>query len=616
MHTGVAVSIRTKLLAAFGAIVLLLAAVGGLAIAKLSTENAHVDVLASRVVPATNIVGQASAAMNKYRKDQLHYVLATPADRAGADGVSGDIAGDLTTMQQLLAQYRSQGLISDPTDARLLTNFRNAFYTYVAKSAAFRHLADTGHIQAAGAAVGSGPGDDAYNALKTANAAWLAHKTLVATGAAKASRSAYSSARGLILALLALGIAVGVAIAVLISRSIVRALRSLGRAASAISRGEVDQTVEVGRRDELGELAGDFGTMIEYLQSSVATAQAIAAGDLTTDVEPHSERDALGNALVTMTENLRRLVGEINAASGAVNTSTAAMARTSRETGRAVDEVAAAIGQVATGAERQVASIAEARRIADEVASAAGAGAEIAQTTADAVERARGLATGGADAVTRATDAMRGVRESSVAVTTAIAQLGAKSNQIGGIVQTITGIAEQTNLLALNAAIEAARAGESGRGFAVVAEEVRKLAEESQSAAASIATLIGEIQAETAATVAVVEDGAQRTEDGTTIVEEAKDAFLVLGESVAEMSSRVEEISQVVHQIAASAQSVHQSMVEAASVAEESSAATEEVSASSQQTSAAAQEIAASAAALASTAERLASLVGQFRLAA
>jgi methyl-accepting chemotaxis protein len=209
---------------------------------------------------------------------------------------------------------------------------------------------------------------------------------------------------------------------------------------------------------------------------------------------------------------------------------------------------------------------------------------------------------------------MRGVRESSAAVTAAIGQLGAKSDQIGGIVQTITGIAEQTNLLALNAAIEAARAGESGRGFAVVAEEVRKLAEESQSAAASISKLISEIQAETAATVSVVDAGARQTEDGTATVEQAKEAFLALGESVSEMSNRVEEIAGVVSGIADNAQLVHQRMIDAAAVAEESSAATEQVSASSQQTSAAAQEIAASATHLADTAERLAGLVGRFRL--
>lgn len=68
------------------------------------------------------------------------------------------------------------------------------------------------------------------------------------------------------------------------------------------------------------------------------------------------------------------------------------------------------------------------------------------------------------------------------------------TENIGHVVDTIRNISSQTNLLALNAAIEAARAGDQGRGFGVVAQEVRKLANESQSSVDKIKSHIENIQ--------------------------------------------------------------------------------------------------------------------------
>ena len=322
--------------------------------------------------------------------------------------------------------------------------------------------------------------------------------------------------------------------------------------------------------------------MVEHLRSLAGAADSVASGDLTVDVQPRSERDRLGAAFAGLVAELRAAVTQMSRSAASVAGASDLVASSSADAGRAVEEIARALGDVAAGAERQVRSVTSARATTEQVAGATTASAHDAHETSRAADEARAAAGVGVETVARATAAMAAVREASAEAGQAIRDLGDKSQRIGGIVDTITAIAEQTNLLALNAAIEAARAGEQGRGFAVVAEEVRKLAEESQAAAKSISTLVGEIRSETDRTVAVVEAGAERGELGASTVAEARDAFTRIAASIEVVSERVSQVSAAVEQIAEGAAQVSNDIVEVASVAEQSSATVQQVSASAE----------------------------------
>jgi methyl-accepting chemotaxis protein len=339
----------------------------------------------------------------------------------------------------------------------------------------------------------------------------------------------------------------------------------------------------------------------------VDLARTTAATDATHDISDQ------GAELKALVHDTLQAVARV---SGVLRDSSKLMATTSEESGKATGEIAIAVGEVATGVERQVFIIDRAMQSAEEVTTAARTTTEVANEATAAGTIARETAAEGVHAAEIATAAMRSVRDSSQLVAGAIEQLATKSEQIGHIVGAISGIADQTNLLALNAAIEAARAGDQGLGFAVVAEEVRTLAEEARQSAAEISAIVEDIQAQTRSTVTAAGDGVRQFEEGVTVVEQTREAFMRIGTTVNDMTERIEQINVAAAQISASADSMRSAISEVATVAEHSSASTEEVLASTQQTSASAQDVAASARGMEVTADELALLIDRFALSA
>jgi methyl-accepting chemotaxis protein len=460
-------------------------------------------------------------------------------------------------------------------------------------------------------ALATGAANDATDALST-GASDLA--TLVSKEGDKTAASSKSSATLITMLLGLVGVLLAIGVVVLVSRRLVRGARQMLTAAKALAEGDVDQRIDVKGHDEIAQIGRAFGDAIEYLHETASAASEMGSGNFAVEITPRSERDALRNAFVEMRDRVASVVRAISGTSATLNSSSVQMASTTEEVGRAIGEIAESVGQVASGAEEQVRAVDSMRAMSEEVALASRASAETASETAQVASEARASAEVGEQAVAKVDEAMRSVQTSSADVSAAIRELGDKSSRIGGIVDTITGIAEQTNLLALNAAIEAARAGESGKGFAVVAEEVRKLAEESQQAAASIADLVSEIRSETERAVTVVEHGVRQTDEGAQTVIAAREAFQQIRENVESMTERIEQIAASSSQIVDSATRMAENVTSVANVAEESSASTEQVSAATEQTSASTQQIASSAQELSATADELQRLVSQFHL--
>jgi len=137
---------------------------------------------------------------------------------------------------------------------------------------------------------------------------------------------------------------------------------------------------------------------------------------------------------------------------------------------------------------------------------------------------------------------MRYSAEQNMKISDEVLVLREEMRKISEIVNVISGISSQTNLLALNASIEAARAGDAGRGFAVVAEEVRKLAEQSNTSSENISRIISEIVSRTEDITEKIHSEVKSANDNVKFADESNALLTVSFDSVNDTLSIIQEI--------------------------------------------------------------------------
>jgi methyl-accepting chemotaxis protein len=656
-------SIRMKLLGTAGILLLFMAAVGVLSIVNLGSVNDRATSLHENAIKANSLDTISLTVVDIRRQvDKGIAYIGDATTQASLDkGIAADdaiIADAVAALKAMkLSDAEKAGLADFQTEVDLWTPIRNSARqaSLVGDATAAKGFTDTArpHVTAAAAAITT----------------VVAADEAEATALAKEAQGTYQSSVLLVLGFVLAAVVIGFALTLFLARNIVNGVKAVQATLSSISDkcatylenglaalARNDLTVEVHAvtgpiekygSDEIGQTARVTNNLLDHIKATVGSYETARTGLASTVTEVKAAADSVArtsgevSAAATQSGNASSQIAQtINqVASGASE-----QARASSDTSNAVQELNAIIAQVGAGASDISAKV-EFASVAlsdmdDAIKSASAASAEVSEVATSAAE----ATDHGQKAVRQTVTEMERIKLTVEQASVKVTELGAKSDQIGAIVETIDDIAEQTNLLALNAAIEAARAGEQGKGFAVVADEVRKLAERSSRATKEIAALIGQVQHGTEEAVAAMKAGAEEVEHGSELATQAGASLDAINNSVAATKQAVERITASVEAMSKASSGVMAASAEIATIAyetndaagrmtsaagtvagavesiaaisEENSASAEEVSAATEEMSAQAEEVVASTESLAGLAANLDEVVARFVLEA
>lgn len=350
-------------------------------------------------------------------------------------------------------------------------------------------------------------------------------------------------------------------------------IRALSDATGTLARGRLDQEVQASGEDELGVLANNFNSMVS---------------------------------------SLRSLVDGIRTAAGQLVTSAQEFGASAKEAGLVTEQVAATIEDVSAGANKLAEEALSGTHIVEQMATAAQRMAGQAERAGKLSREVRSLAT---DALAVVDEQNRAALQTASAVEAAeetIAALDEYSERIGRIVEIIGRISGQTNLLALNAAIEAAHAGDRGLGFAVVAEQVRKLAEQTQTSTKEISSLIGEVRQGTSRAVEQMASSRAAADTNRVAVTRTTETFERISTAIERADSEVASILQGLQELRRQTEDVVEVIHSVSAVSTESAASSQEVAAAAEQQTSSILQIGNSAQGLTELAERLHKAVQAF----
>jgi len=304
-----------------------------------------------------------------------------------------------------------------------------------------------------------------------------------------------------------------------------RPLRRVTEAAERMGEGQLDQTIEVESRDEIGTLAAAFNRMTQEIVKNLQ-------GEI---------------------EKSNRLVVRVKEAIQQLSTS--------------ANELMAISTQQSSGATQQASAVQEATTTSEEIAVTARQVAEIALRVETQSEQASSASAGGTQAVANATDGMARLKGQVQSIAGAMLELGENSQKIGGIVDIIDEISDQTNLLALNAAIEAAGAGEAGKRFSIVANEVKRLAERTVDATGQIKALVDQIQKATNSTIMLTEEGTKGVDAANQLVAQVAEALMHIHATIQETTGAAREIKLSTQQQTTASEQMAETIAEVRDVA-------------------------------------------------